>query len=193
LRLRRWHGPNTVTPNSSRVLVPSSPVSASHNVVTDCPAATNAAPDDDDDEVIFVGYLHPNGAVLPDRPVRQVKHSSDKGNTNSGGNSLNTTPSIVILSITVNIMVWATDTFQHRAVKLPLASGQYMRLSMVSKVLRRLGLDINGELDRFIRGTGWTPILMNTLFMVNDGDVVPLKPSTVREIRDFEIQMAHVL
>ncbi|KAJ3755918.1 hypothetical protein EV360DRAFT_85455 [Lentinula raphanica] len=173
--------PFPVTPNLSRVLVPSSPVTASHN------AATNAGPDDDDDEIEFVGFLHPNGAVLPDRPVRRVK-----GNTNSGGNPLNRTPSIVILSITVHMVVWAADMFKHRAVKVPLASGQYMRLSMVSDVLQRLGVDINGELDRFIRGVGWTPILMNTLFMVNDGDVVPLKSSAVREIRDFEIQMTHL-
>ncbi|KAJ3766493.1 hypothetical protein FB446DRAFT_794046 [Lentinula raphanica] len=145
-----------VTPDLSRVLVPLTPGTASPNVAAGRLAPTDSArqANDDDDEVEFVGFVHPDGAILPDRPVRQVKHnnSSGKANTTPGSNLVNPTPSIVILSITVHIVVWAAENFKHQAVHLPLASGQYMRLSMVSKVLRRLGLDIEGELDRFIRG-----------------------------------------
>ncbi|KAJ3831773.1 hypothetical protein F5878DRAFT_647354 [Lentinula raphanica] len=190
--------PFPVTPDLSRVLVPSTPVTASDNVVRGGLAPTDSArqgnDDDDDDEVEFVGFLHPDGAILPDHPAGQVKqnNSSGKTNTTAGSTLVNPTPSVVMLSITVHIVVWATDIFKHRAVRLPLASGQYMRLSMVSNVLRRLGLDIEGELDRYIRGRGWRPILMNTLFMINDGDVVPLKSSAVRETRDLEIQMEHL-
>ncbi|KAJ3774062.1 hypothetical protein FB446DRAFT_787231 [Lentinula raphanica] len=189
--------PFPVTPDLSRVLVPSTPVTASPNVAARRLAPTDSARqvNDDDDEVEFVRFVHPNGAILPDRPVRQVKHSSSSGKSNAtaGSTLVNPTPSIVLLSITVHIIVWAAENFKHQAVQLPLASGQYMRLSMVSKVLRRLGLDIEGEIDRFIRGgRGWTPILMNTLFMVNDGDVVPLKSSAVQETPDMEIQMVHL-
>ncbi|KAJ3831489.1 hypothetical protein F5878DRAFT_667497 [Lentinula raphanica] len=189
--------PFPVTPDLSRVLVPSTPVTASPNVAARRLAPTDSARqvNDDDDEVEFVGFVHPNGAILPYRPVRQVKHSSSSGKSNAtaGSTLVNPTPSIVLLSITVHIIVWAAENFKHQAVQLPLASGQYMRLSMVSKVLRRLGLDIEGEIDRFIRGgRGWTPILMNTLFMVNDGDVVPLKSSAVQETPDMEIQMVHL-
>ncbi|KAJ3963282.1 hypothetical protein EV361DRAFT_957264 [Lentinula raphanica] len=66
---------------------------------------------------------------------------------------------------------------------------------MVSKVLQRLRLDINSDLDRFIPGRGWTPILMNTLFMVKDGDVVSLKSSTTSYIRPnylFALMFAHI-
>ncbi|KAJ3764541.1 hypothetical protein FB446DRAFT_796053, partial [Lentinula raphanica] len=179
--------PFPVTPDTSRVLVPSTPAPASDNVVRGSLVPTNAGrrcdDNDDDDEVEFVGFLHPNGAILPDRPVDQRKPRSASGNANTNGGNR---------TITINIVAWAADTFKHEAVKLPLASGQYMRLSMVSKVLQRLRLDINSDLDRFIPGRGWTPILMNTLFMVKDGDVVSLKSSTVHEIRDFEIQMAHL-
>ncbi|KAJ3710999.1 hypothetical protein C8R42DRAFT_648420 [Lentinula raphanica] len=191
-----------VTPGLSRVLVPSTPDTvmdtAARDVSTSRFASSNkGCQHDEDDEVEFVGFLHPSGAILPERPAPQVtrrkqSHTARKANANAGGNSADPTPVIVASSITVNIVAWAADTFKHQAVKLPLASGQYMRLSMVSKVLRRLQLDINGELDRFIPKRGWTPILMDTLFMVQDGDVVSLKSSAVQEIRDFEIQMAHL-
>ncbi|KAJ3773617.1 hypothetical protein FB446DRAFT_702953 [Lentinula raphanica] len=168
------------TPRSSATSSPSTPPPARSNVVVNPGRAQSP-----DDEVEFIGFLHPNGTVQPERPA--------KARASVGGSSrINQRSARVAPIITINIIVWFPDTHNLEAVRLPLASGQYMKLSMVSKVLQKLELDIHEDLDRYTPDKGWNPILLDTLFKVQDGDVLNLKYSAVHDIRNFDIHITHL-
>ncbi|KAJ3830881.1 hypothetical protein F5878DRAFT_648139, partial [Lentinula raphanica] len=179
----------------STVPAPSTPsaVAPAHtNVVADSPGPSGRA-QSPDDEVEFIGFLHPNGTIQPDRPAKRKELIKANARGSTGGSSKgNQLSARVIPNITINIIAWFTDTYQFQAVRLPLASGQLMKLSMVSKELQRLELDIHDDLDRYIPNKGWGLILLDSLFKVEDGDVLNLKPSAVRNIRNFDIHMPHL-
>ncbi|KAJ3834036.1 hypothetical protein F5878DRAFT_645461 [Lentinula raphanica] len=179
----RAQSPNDEVEFVSTVLVPSTPgavAPARSNVVVNPGRAQSP-----DDEVEFIGFLHPNGTVQPERPA--------KARASVGGSSrINQRSARVAPIITINIIVWFPDTHNLEAVRLPLASGQYMKLSMVSKVLQKLELDIHEDLDRYTPDKGWNPILLDTLFKVQDGDVLNLKYSAVHDIRNFDIHITHL-
>ncbi|KAJ3752226.1 hypothetical protein EV360DRAFT_75545 [Lentinula raphanica] len=185
----RAQSPNDEVEFLSTVLVPSTPgaVAARSNVIAASSkhSVNPGRAQSPDDEVEFIGFLHPNGTVQPERPAkaRASVGGSSRGNQRSAR---------VAPIITINIIVWFTDTYKLEAVRLPLASGQYMKLSMVSKVLQKLDLDILEDLDRYTPTKGWNLILLDTLFKVQDGDVLNLKYSAVHNIRNFDIHITHL-
>ncbi|KAJ3717397.1 hypothetical protein C8R42DRAFT_677158 [Lentinula raphanica] len=186
-----------VTPGTSRVLVApmADPAVVPTRSVTNrlAPPVTSDRADPSDDEVEFVGFVHADGAIRPNRPLGRVRQQNVKARLSVGG-SVGGSPSSVVVasSITLTIVAWTSTTYELQTVELPLQSGQYMKLSMISKVLRNMGLDINADLDRYIPGKEWALILMETLFKVHDGDVVNLKSSAVHNIPNFDIHLVHL-
>ncbi|KAJ3964941.1 hypothetical protein EV361DRAFT_940829 [Lentinula raphanica] len=186
----RAQSPNDEVELMSTVLVSSTPgavASGQSNVVSDSSkrSVNPGRAQSPDDEVEFIGFLHPNGTVQPERPAKA--RTSVSGSSRGNQRSARVAP-----FITINIIFWFPDKYELKAVRLPLASGQYMKLSMVSKVLEELELDIHDDLDRYIPNKGWNLILLDTLFKVQDGDVLNLKYSAVHNIRNFDIHITHL-
>ncbi|KAJ3773310.1 hypothetical protein FB446DRAFT_703191 [Lentinula raphanica] len=137
-----------------------------------------------DDEIEFVSFRRANGEVLSQKSTRELTHT--KAQTMVASNS-----SPPDSSITVVLIAWHADTVLHTTVKLDLQSGQFMMLSMVGDALQLLKIN-EVAIDRYITTKGWTRILKNTLFRVQDGDIVSLKPSSLQHVEDFGIHAAHL-
>ncbi|KAJ3764779.1 hypothetical protein FB446DRAFT_710020, partial [Lentinula raphanica] len=197
-----------VTPGMSRVVTPTTdpavvPARSLNTTNRLAPPVISDRDDPSDDEVEFIGFGHADGAIRPERPLRQVSQQNVNarlavgGRLPVGGSVGGSHSSVVVASsITLIIVVWTRTAYKLQAVKLPLQSGQYMKLSMISKDLRNMCLDfidIDADLDRYIPNKGqWALILMETLFKVQDGDVVNLKSSAVHDIPNFDIHVAHL-
>ncbi|KAJ3767147.1 hypothetical protein FB446DRAFT_350877 [Lentinula raphanica] len=156
-------------------------------------SAPSTCPVDSDDEVEFVGFGHPNGDVLPHRPARRLAGKlKDTAQGSTSGDSLakNNGPTPPN-SIMITIIAWEANSYKHTTVKLPVESGQFITLNSVPEAIQYLQLSEIPELDRYIPGTGWARILMDTLFKVRDGDAVSLKPSSLQNIQNFDIHVAH--
>ncbi|KAJ3712072.1 hypothetical protein C8R42DRAFT_728367 [Lentinula raphanica] len=146
-----------------------------------------------DDEVEFVGFAHPNGDVLPERPARRLAgklKDAVQGSTGGAGLAKDSGPTPP-KSIMITIIAWAANSYEHTTVKLSVESGHLITLNSVTEALRTLQLSKISDLDRYIPGKGWARILMNTPFRVRDGDIVSLKPSALKVIQNFEIHAPH--
>ncbi|KAJ3816490.1 hypothetical protein F5880DRAFT_1512618, partial [Lentinula raphanica] len=147
-------------------------------------AAHGAQLVESDDEVEIVSFRPANGEIQTKKPVR--KHTRGKA------------PDVVAPAsphresfITVVLIAWHADTVLHTAVKLRLQNGDFMVLSMVADALQTLKLN-KVAIDRYITNKGWNRILTDTLFRVQDGDIISLKPSSLQHVKDFGIHAAHL-
>ncbi|KAJ3831063.1 hypothetical protein F5878DRAFT_667972 [Lentinula raphanica] len=85
----------------------------------------------------------------------------------------------IMIEVTVTLIVWST--------------GDCMTLSMVAGALDELfqAHTDTASLERFVLQKGWMPILYDTPFVVNEGDIISLKYSST-EVNNWHIHVAHL-
>ncbi|KAJ3764516.1 hypothetical protein FB446DRAFT_796092 [Lentinula raphanica] len=97
------------------------------------------------------------------------------------------------MGITVTILAWTKESYRQTTATLAVGNGHCMTLSLVTRALNELfdGRADSSHLERFVPHKGWLPILLNTPFVVNDGDIISLKP-TATVVDNWHIHVAHL-
>ncbi|KAJ3774061.1 hypothetical protein FB446DRAFT_844274 [Lentinula raphanica] len=94
--------------------------------------------------------------------------------------------------ITVTILAWTKESYRQITTNLNIGNGHCMTLSMVTSTFADLfeGDADSSNLERFVPHKGWFPILLNTPFVVNEGDIISLK-HTATQVNDWHIHVPH--